>query len=189
MENKDKIKTEKGSIMLETSMVLPIFIVVFLFLYGLLFVVSAQNQITSALFQSSKSMSMDPYLTEHVDSVQESKTFWSGLGSMILDLSRLSNSKYFSNSTDWHSAGADVSSVAKDRFIGFFAGGKPGEAEKKAKNLGIVNGIDGIQFTTSIANKTLTVEVSYVIQTWFDAFGLGKIPVKQTVVVALWGAK
>lgn len=190
MKNEVADKAERGSIVLETGIVLPIFILVFLFLYGLMFVVSAQNQVTAAMFQSSKSLSLDPYITEHVDSVQESKTFWSGLGSMIEDLVRNSNSKYFASASDWYSAaGADVTTVAKNRFIGFFAGGDEAAAKEKAKNLGIVGGLNGINISASVSGKTLTIDVNYVVQTWFDAFGLGKIPIKQKYTVTLWGVK
>ena len=59
---------QRGSTTLETSIVLPIFIFIFLFIFGLFSIVSAQNQMTHALIQSTKSMSLDSYITESVDS-------------------------------------------------------------------------------------------------------------------------
>ena len=183
-------KTENGSIILETGLVLPIFILVFLFVYGLFFVVSAQNQVTSAVFQSMKSLSLDPYLTENVESVQKASSLWSNLGEIILDVGRASNNKYFSSATDWYASGSGaLQTVARDRFIGFFAGGKEAEARKKAKNLGIVGGLDGIAITAAVSGNSMTITVNYTIQTWFDAFGLGKIPVSQTFQANLWGVK
>ena len=119
---KEEKNASDGSIIIETSIVVPIFILVILFVYGLFSVTSAQNQITHALIQSSKSLSLDPYLTEHADSASEANTFWSGLGSMVLDFARLSKSEYFSSSGDWYANGGD-SSLANDRFIGYFSGG------------------------------------------------------------------
>lgn len=192
MVEQETKQSEQGSVILETGIVLPIFILVILFLYGLFIVFSVRNQITAAMFQSAKSLSMDPYLTEHVDSIRESKEyFWSSLGGLILDVARgVGNDKHYSNMTDWYSAsGANVSKIAKDRFIGFFAGGDENEAKEKAKDLGIVNGLNGINISASISGKQLTIKVEYKIQTWFDAFDLGKIPVKQSYTVALWGVK
>ena len=60
-------ENQRGSVTLETSIVLPIFIFLFLFIYGLFSVIAAQNQMTHALVQSTKSLSLDSYLTENVD--------------------------------------------------------------------------------------------------------------------------
>ena len=107
----------KGSITLETSIVLPIFIFIFLFIYGLFSVVSAQNQMTHALVQSSKSLSLDSYLTENVDSAAEAGTnFWGGLSDLVLDIVRLNNNEYFSSSTDWYKADNQNIEVIRKRF-------------------------------------------------------------------------
>ena len=175
----------RGTIILETSIVLPLFLFVVLFIYGLFSVTSAQNQMTHALIQSSKSLSLDPYLTEHVDSVYEADTFWSSFGSMVLDLARVSNDEHFSSSNDWYNGSGDAA-LARDRFVGFLTGGDKTAAEKKLKNLGIVNGLQGVTFDMSISGEDMKITMKYEIQFWFDAFGLGKIPMEQSITVKLW---
>lgn len=175
----------KGMVILETSIVLPLFMLIILFIYGLFSVTSAQNQMTHALIQSSKSLSLDPYLTEHIDSASEADTFWSSLGSMVLDFARLSNDKHFSASDDWYKGTGD-STLAKDRFVGFLTGGDETVADEKLKNLGIVNGLNGVTFDMTISGEDMKITMKYEIQFWFDAFDLGKIPMEQSITTKLW---
>ena len=77
---------EEGSITLETALVLPIFFFMFLFIYGLFSVYSSQNRMTHALIQSAKSLSLDSYMAENVESAAERGTaFWGGFGDMVID--------------------------------------------------------------------------------------------------------
>lgn len=176
-----------GSITLETSIVLPIFMFIFLFICGLFSVVNAQNQMTHALIQSTKSLSLDSYLSENVESAAEKGTaFWGGLSDMVLDLVRLNNDEYFSNQTDWYQSENGNPNIAKKRFVGYLAGGDETVASDKLKSLGIVGGLDGIKFTTKIKDEILTVTIQYEIQFWFDFAGMGKIPMKQTIKSRLW---
>lgn len=175
-----------GTVMIETSIVLPLFIFVMLFLYGLFSVTSAQNQVTHALIQSTKSLSLDPYLTEHVDSLSEADTFWSGLGSMILDFGRLSNDKHFSSSDRWYEIDTGSATLAKDRFVGYLAGGDEAIADQKLEKLGIVGGLDGINFQMAIDGEDMTITINYEIQFLFDAFDMGKIPMKQSIKTRMW---
>lgn len=178
---------QRGSVTLETSIVLPIFIFIFLFIYGLFSVISAQNQITHALVQSTKSLSLDSYLTENVDSAAETGTaFWSGLSDAVLDIVRLKNNEYFSSRRDWYMSENGNPDIAKARFVGYLTGGDVDAAKDKLKELGIVDGLDGITFETKVEDEILTVTIKYEIQYWFDCFGMGKIPMEQTIKSRLW---
>ncbi len=180
-----KLSSTDGTVIIETSMVLVMFIFVILFIYGLFSIISAQNQMTHALIQSSRSLSLDPYLTEHVDSIAEADTFWSGLGSMVLDLARLSNDKHFSSSDDWYKGTGD-SGLAKDRFVGYLAGGSESAANEKLNNLGVVDGLDGVKFNMVISGEDMTITMKYELQFWFDALEVGKIPMKQSITTRMW---
>ena len=183
----EKIEKQRGSVTLETSIVLPIFIFLFLFIYGLFSVIAAQNQMTHALVQSTKSMSLDSYLTENVESAGEAGTkFWGGLSDMVLDIVRLNNNEYFSSQTDWYKSEDGNPDIAKQRFIGYLTGGDEDEAEEKLKDMGIVDGLNGVTFTTKVEGEILTVTIKYEIQYWFDFFGMGKIPMEQTIKSRLW---
>lgn len=176
-----------GALILELSIVLPIFMLLILFCYGLFALTSAQNQITHALFQSSKSLSLDPYLTEHVDSVHESQTFWSGLDSIFMDAMRSSNDNHFSSATDWYEDEAGNASLAKLRFVGYLTGGDDAAADEKLRSLGVVNGLSGVDFDMAVNGEKMVITVRYELQFWVDAFRLGKIPIEQSVTTRLWG--
>lgn len=180
-------KNQSGSVTLETSIVLPIFIFVFLFIYGLFSVIGAQNQMTHTLVQTTKSMSLDSYLMENVESAGEAGTkFWGGLSDMVLDIVRLNNNEYFSSQTDWYKSEDGNPYIAEKRFIGYLTGGDEDAADQKLKDMGIVDGLDGVTFTTKVEGEILTVTIKYEIQYWFDFFGMGKIPMEQTIKSRLW---
>ena len=180
-------KDQSGSVTLETSIVLPIFIFIFLFIYGLFSVIGAQNQMTHVLVQTTKSMSLDSYLMENVESAGEAGTkFWGGLSDMVLDIVRLNKNEYFTSQTDWYTSEDGNPDIAKKRFVGYLTGGDEDAAEKKLKDMGIVDGLDGVTFTTKVEGEILTVTIKYEIQYWFDFFGMGKIPMEQTIKSRLW---
>lgn len=177
--------SSRGSIVLEASIVIPIFMLVLMFMYGLFVVTTVQNTMTHALIQSSKSLSLDPYLTEHVNSAEEADTFWTSLGSMILDFSRLSNDEHFSSSSNWYD-GDGSSLQAKKRFVGYFSNGDETVADEKLRSLGIEDGLSGVDFDMSLTGEEMTITIKYNVQFWFDAFGMGQIPMKQSITTRLW---
>ena len=133
-------------------------------------------------------MSLDPYLLEKVDSAGEAGTkFWGGLSDMVLDLVRINNDKHFTSHQDWYQSSDGNASVAKDRFVGYLAGGDPQKADEKLKDLGVVDGLSGIKFKTEVIDEDkLKITISYDLQYVLDAFDMGKIPQKQSVTVNLW---
>lgn len=176
-----------GALMIELSIVLPIFMLIILCIYGLFSITSAQNQITHALFQSSRSLSLDPYLTEHVDSVHEAKTFWAGLDSIFTDFWRRSNDEHFSSATNWYISENGNAYLAKQRFVGYLAGGDETAADETLRALGVVGGLKGLTFDMSVTGSDMTITIQYELQFWMDAFDLGKIPIEQSVTARLWG--
>ena len=183
----NKHKNQKGSVTLETTLVLPFFIFMFLMIFGLFSIVSAQNKICHALVQSSKSMSLDAYYLERVSSASEDATkFWGSLSDAVLDIVRLDNDKHFTARTDWYSDSTKGAPVAKDRFVGYIAGGDEAEADKILEKLGVIDGLDGITFKTDISDDVMTVTINYTLQFVLDAFDMGQIPVEQSIKVKLW---
>ena len=143
-------KNEKGSVTLEMGIFLPIFIFLFVFVYGLFPIIVARNEITHTLVQSTKSLSMDSYITENVNSLYKGSTFWGGFSDGVIEIFRLvadsEEDKYFSSKNDWYKnvdnpdpvlKGESADGIAKLRFIGFLTGGDKEEADEKLKNLEI----------------------------------------------------
>lgn len=183
MEN---LRKEDGAMILELAIVLPMFIIITMFVYGLFIIQSADNQITHALIQSSKSLSMDPYSNEkldHISGKKDAQSFYSSLGNMFLDFSRMSKDEYFSSPEKWYTTKNE--GVVKKRFYGFFAGNEENAAEKLEK-MNVIDGINGLKWNIGFTENNLEIELDYTIQFWFDAFNLGKIPIKHRIITKLW---
>ena len=180
--------SEKGSMTLETALLLPIFFFMFLFVFCFFGFISARNQIHHALIQSAKSLSMDSYFTENVESAAESGTkFWEGFADMIYDLVRLDIDPYYASSSDWYKSTSNKD-VVKRRFVGFIAGSEGEDAaQKRLKAIGVENGLDGISFEYSVNEGDLEITAKYSLQVWFNFFGVGSFPMEDTVTVKMWG--
>ena len=164
----------KGSITLETILVLPIFFFMFLFIDGLFVVVTAHNTVTHALIQSSKSLSLDSYITENSGTVFKDDTI------------RINNNPNFTSHTNWYSKDSVSSSIIKARFVGYLSGGDEDDAEGKLKALGVVDGLNGIKLNGAVNGEELTITANYTIQFWFDFMDMGKIPLSQQITCRLW---
>lgn len=181
---------DKGSLTLETAIVLPIFFFMFLFVFCFFGYISARNQIHHALLQSAKSLSMDSMLNESVESAAEDGTkFWGSFADMIYDFVRLGNDPYFSSSTDWYK-NTSSNYVIQKRFVGYIAGSEDDaidEASDKLRRIGVVDGLDGIEFEYSVSSGDLEITATYEWQAWFNFFGVGSYPIEDKVTVRMWG--
>lgn len=181
----------QGALLIETAIVLPIFILIVVFVYGLFNIVNARNQISHALIQSTESLSMDKYLNDKVHSVtgiSDSESLWSGLDDAILELIRIGNDPYFSSKIEWYNAAATSGQeTARKRLIGYLSGGDEDAADAKLKALGVIDGLDGIELTVTVESTDVTVTLKYTLQFWADFWGLGKIPVEQSMTARFWG--
>ena len=183
------MKNEKGSATLEMTLVLPVFILIMLALMSMFFVVIAQNQITHALVQSTRSLSLDTFSNERMTSAAEEATdFWSNLGDVVFDFVRIgATDPCYVSPSDWYDdsmLGAD--NVAKARFIGYLSGGDWDKAEEKLDAFGVVDALKGMQFEANVVDDNVSVTLKYELRFRLDVFGLGIIPIEQTVTSKLW---
>ena len=183
---------QRGSLTLETAIVLPVFIFIILFIFSLFGIFSAHNQVSHALVQSAKSLSLDPYLFSKTNLARESVTdFWGGASDMLIDIFCSNNDPYFTALTDWNTTMDDSTSVrdldtVKKRFVAYLTGGDEDAADDKLRNLGVVDGLDGVQMESTVENKVLSITISYSIKLVFDFWDNAEMPVSQTVKVRLW---
>ena len=188
---KEKL-SERGSITLETGIVLPIFILIFLFIYGLFSVFSAQNAITHALLQTAKSMSLDPYSSERIDPEKDwEKNFYyklSGKKGCWVNFNGDGGRQWFVGTPlDWSGTDyGEVENVCRERFVNFFANGYTDTAEQTLKAMRVVGGLNGIDFEVAIDGDDMTLTATYKLKYWFDRYGMGQIPMEQTVKTRLW---
>lgn len=172
---------ERGALILETSLVLPIFILLIAFLYGIFVIVLAQNVVSHALIQATDSLALDAYLNEQVNSFNTLTESYNGLSDAGIDIVRMGNDPYFSSIEDEVSV-----ENARKRFIGYLSGGDEQLASTMLKQLSVVDGLSGMVFQTEKNGENLTIIVSYEIQYCVDFGGLGKIPMKQKMTAQLW---
>lgn len=179
---------QRGSLTLETAIVLPIFLFLILFIYSLFGIFSAHNQLSHALIQSGKSLSMDPYLFEQTELAGETTTkFWGGLDDIGLDVFRMDNDQYFMALTDWYNTLENAEDVIENRFIGYLAGGDKAAADEKLSGLRVVDGLEGIEFEASLVGEDkLEITMRYSLKFLFDFWEYGEMPVEQTILVKLW---
>lgn len=191
-------KNDKGSVTLEMTIFLPIFMFIFIFIFGLFPIVAARNKITHTLVQSTKSLSMDSYITENVNSLYKDSTFWGGFSDAVIGLFRLKNAeedKYFSSQNDWYEnkenpkslkKGESPNEIARLRFIGFLSGGNESEADEKLKNLGVIDGLTGMQFEVEVEDEDVTVTIKYKLKYIIDFYNMGELPMEQSMTSRLW---
>lgn len=185
--------SQRGSITLETALVVPIFCALFLMLNSLFFVVSTQQQVTHALIQAGNSLAMDTYLTENVESAAESGThFWKQLSDMVMDISRIYNpaNGYYADPSDWYRNGGGNEAVRR-RFQAYLTAARgPGvesEANSILKNLGIIDGMSDMNITTSMDGGNMTITAEYELLYRLNPLFQGRIPMRQELRVKLWG--
>lgn len=184
MQKKDSLR---GSITLETAISLPIFIFLFLFIFGIFSIVRAENKMSHVLVQSSKSLAMDAYYLETIGTTQVGKLeVLSGLQDIIKWIIVFTADPYFASDTKWYEGDSLDTSVIKQRFVGFLTNGDKAEAESLLKDMGVVNGLQGVSFTAEADGKDVTIKMKYKLKYWMDAFDSGEIPIEKSVTVQLW---
>lgn len=181
----DKRKKQSGSVTLETIIVLPVFLFLFLFIFSLFPIVKAQNEMMHALVQSTKSLSLDSYLSESVHSLEDSNGLWANVSDMVIDIIRVMNTdNHYTYMGNWYKTTNPDPNIAKMRFVGYLAGGDEAVADKILRSFGVTNGLDGVEFKMEVKEGLLSVTIKYEIGYIFDF--IKKIPMEQTITSKLW---
>jgi len=174
---------------LEACIVLPIFIMLMMFVYGFFILFAGQNVISHALIQSAQSLSLDSYSFEKLKSEGEGIQMTDIMNELVDEL--VISSDYFSTSEKWYSDDiASMNEVVKNRFIGYLVGADP--TSTKANELldyfGVDNGLSGFDFSASkVENGYLTLTVRYKQKFLFDFDDNVMMDLEQSVKVKMWG--
>lgn len=181
-------KHDKGSMTLETAIILPIFFFLFMGIFGFFGFIAARNQIHHSLIQSAKSLSMDSYVVEKKATLGSSDFYgYESLGDVILDIWRVQYDQNYTHRTNWYEKTSNKE-VVKDRFVAYLVGsGNDKDANDKLKSIGVKDGLNGIKFSYSVTDGDLKVTVKYKLHLWIDFFGVGNFPIEDSVVVKMWG--
>ncbi|MGN0141413.1 MAG: hypothetical protein ACI4AD_04245 [Roseburia sp.] len=183
---KDRQEKEAGVISLEACIVVPVFMFLMLFMYGLILIFMGQQAISHALLQSAESLSLDPFATERLEvgDIEDGAELLTALYEGMLTAGDTS----FSSTVKWYSdASSDMPEIIKKRFLGYLAGSEE-SADNVLKAVGIVDGKAGIDFSGStVSGNVLNINLKYKQKFLFDANGLGVMNREIKVSVKLWG--
>ena len=185
-------KTENGVVSLEACIMLPIFILLILFFYGLMVAFSGEQVVCHALVQSAESLSLDPYATDRVNTDLSKMEKGADL-IQTLYAGMFRSNEYFSSSEKWYDDEDKMINTVKNRFLGYIAGSSGDNpnikeiANSKLKTLGVQNGVDGIDFSeTKIEDNVLTITLKYKQEYIFNFQGLAAFDRTLSVSVTLW---
>lgn len=178
------VKDEQGVISLEACIVVPIFIFLILFFYGLIVMSLGQRMVAHALLQSAQSLSLDSYATEKdlgYDSLDHGYQLVGAIYSDMLGFDK----EEFSSKKKWYSAGsADLEKTVENRFYGFLVGGTKAEATDTLKTIGISD----VKFSgSSVTDGVLTIDMKYKQDFIYNFQGLLSFDRETTVKVKMWG--
>ena len=185
----EKRQNNKGYITLEACVSVLVFLILMLFMSGLFIIFMAQNTITHTLLQTTESLSFDPYATDKlkvngkIPSIMETVAalFTSSNGNAITNPYYVADDKWYVGD------GKAISGAAKKRFVGYLTGGDEEAADRFLKNLNVVDGLEGLDFSKSeVEGKDLNLVLSYQLEYEFNIFDMGKLDISQKACAALW---
>lgn len=164
-------RNEKGVLAVETSIVLTFCVMLILFLFSFARVYSAQSTVSHAVIQASDAVALESYLRETCFNASEEDVV--KLASRITGAASISADSFISLRE------ADVATLAKEKFTYAIAKTKE-EADHKLKQLGVKNGLAGVDLSAStmeLGNDDVIVYATYTIQMQFPVLGLKDITV------------
>lgn len=174
-------KKEQGILTIEASIVLTLCVMFMLFLFSFARVYNAQSLVSHALIQSSDAVALESYLRERT--LTGSETDVIELANRFMGTTSIKAGSYTSLRS------ADVSQIAKEKFV-YAVGKSESEADAKLKNLGVKDGLSGIDFSAShidLGNDDVVVYVTYNIEMQFPVFGKDEITVTKAAKSKTFG--
>ncbi len=174
-------KREQGVLTVEATLALSVFIMLVLFLYNFAGVYRAQSAVSHAAIEAADAVALESYLREVAfeSDPQEVVYLASKLGgSASLDAQALESLR-----------SADMPKLAKQKFTAA-VGKDETEADTKLKNLGVKDGLAGINFSQCHADldgDNIIVFAEYDIQMQFPVFGFREIHVTKAAKAKTFG--
>ena len=182
---------QEGAILLEASIAIITFLLFVLMLYGILVLFLAQNLVGHALVESTQSLAMDTYATNKLTRSPGSGDVARKILEAVTDIKPIDPS--FSFRERWYdrkrgATAEEWQEAARERFIGYFAGGDEKKADEMLKVLRVKDGLAGLDFSESnVVGSDVYIRVSYEIEYFFNPGGLGEIPTSQQACSRMWG--
>lgn len=182
---------QEGAILLEATIAIITFLMFMLMLYGILVLFLAQNLVGHALIESTQSLALDSYATNKITDKTGSGDDARKILEAVIDIapndpSFVSRERWFDRKSG--ATAEDWQEAARERFIGYFAGGDKQKADEMLRVLRVKDGLAGLDFSDSnVVGSDVYIRVSYEIEYFFNPGGLGEIPTSQQACSRMWG--
>ena len=149
----------------------------------------AQQTIAHSLIQSTQSLAFEAYAVKTLE-FNDKSGIKGALTTAITSLYdfAVGADDYFSNDDKWYSDSDKCATAAKQRFVGYFTNGNEEEADNLLKDMRIVDGLDGLDFSDSkVEDGILYTVVKYKIEYMFKLGDVGVVDAEQAFSAKLWG--
>lgn len=171
---------EKGMLVIEASLALTAFMFFILFFLSFSRVYRAQEVVAHATFQTAQTLAVESYTRE---TVGEQGTL--GAISKLSDFITSITGKTRPAILDEYSSLGSVSNLKKvisDSFA-LSISDNVTKADEKLKQLGVVEGLKGIDFEgSSVSGNLITIKVTYKLTLQFNFFGVDELTLTKTAV-------
>lgn len=175
------LKNQRGSMTLEASIFVPIFVSMMLLVNGFFIFFMGQQMMSNALIQSAKSLSYDPYAAQRTGD----SNFIAELIPFLYDAFNAGGGNYVL-SNEWYEED-NIEDVVKERFKLYLS---PTDADALLKTFGIRNGLSGLDFSeSSYSDGILTVKVKYTQEFVFNVMDLASFEDSMQVQVRMFEYK
>ena len=176
-----KKKRQQGILTVEASIVLTLLILLVLFLFSFGRVYRAQSLVSHATLQAADAVALESYLRETALQSDASDVLY--LASSLTDSTSLSAENLESLRS------ADIPKVAREKFITAVSNSES-NADEKLKNLGVKDGLSGIDFSeckVDLGNDDVIVAITYTIEMQFPVFGADELTVTKSAKAKTFG--
>lgn len=204
----NEIKNENGSVTVEATLSVTLFLLLMLFLSSLFFMTSAQEDIAHSIVQTSQSLSIEAYSISKLQTDMNT-----GAKAALTDLavkvfSTANSDRHFYTDVRWFSTdrlmdnyidedtvqtkdpqlrNIDLREIIRTRFIGFFANGDEAAANEMLEKMGVIDGLAGLDFSESkVSGGVLYITVNYKMQYKIHIGDIGTVNASQTFCAKIW---
>ena len=174
-------KREQGVLTIEASLILTVLIFFVLFIFSFARIYRAQNLMSHSVLQTADAIATESFLRE--------TAFEGGKEDVVFLASGLTGATSVSENTFESLRSADLPKIAREKFIHSIAPTKE-EADIKLKNIGIRDGVDGIDFSAccmDFRNDDVIIAVKYTLTTQFAVFGMTEVEMTKSAKAKTFG--
>ena len=182
-----KMDKESGVISLEACILVPMFIMMLMFIYGFFVHFMGHNMMSHALMQSAKSLSLDGFSISAVSNMSNSSSSSRAVPDLFQLGTTIGDGGAFNATEAWYDDESKVDEEVEERFMAFLAG--DASATDIADYFDLI-GVSNLDFSDSkVENGDLTIVVKYEQEFIYDFGGFGVFDCELSYKVKMWEDK